>query len=79
MTTTTGVKDKKHTRVHPRGERSQGRLLLAFILTLDGVSRATTIAPGWKRSALFLAELPTLAGRFCFFSVLLMTKSSYFC
>ncbi len=35
-----------------RWKRSQGRLLLAFILTLDGVSSALTIERGWKRSAL---------------------------
>ena len=32
-------------------KRSQGRPLLAFISTLDGVSSTRIIAPGWKRSA----------------------------
>jgi hypothetical protein len=35
----------------PRWKRSQGRPLLAFISTLDGVFNALIIEPGWKRSA----------------------------
>jgi hypothetical protein len=42
MTTTVRVNEKK---------RSQGRPLLAFISTLDGVFNALIIEPGWKRSA----------------------------
>jgi len=34
-----------------RWKRSQGRPLLAFILTLDGVSSAPQSNPVWKRSA----------------------------
>jgi hypothetical protein len=34
-----------------RWKRSQGRPVLAFISTLDGVSSASTIERGWKRSA----------------------------
>ena len=41
---------KKRTGVW-RWKRSQGRPLLAFSLTLDGVSSAPTIERGWKRSA----------------------------
>jgi hypothetical protein len=42
---------KKSARRLWRWKRSQGRPLLAFISTLDGVSSAPTIEPGWKRSA----------------------------
>ena len=41
--------EKKRTGVW-RWKRSQGRPVLAFILTLDGVSSAPRIEPGWKRS-----------------------------
>jgi len=42
--------EKRRTGVW-RWKRSQGRLVLAFILTLDGVSSVPTIERGWKRSA----------------------------
>ena len=45
------VKRKKDRRGHRRWKRSQGRRVLAFILTLDGVSSAPIIELGWKRSA----------------------------
>ncbi len=40
---------KKRTGVW-RWKRSQRAPVLAFILTLDGVSSAPRIEPGWKRS-----------------------------
>jgi len=40
MTTTAGVKDKKRQTGASRWKGSQGRPVLAFILTLDGVSGA---------------------------------------
>jgi hypothetical protein len=50
MTTTAWVKCEKSARGHQRWKRSQGRRVLAFILTLDGVSSAPIIELGWKRS-----------------------------
>jgi hypothetical protein len=64
MTTTAGVQCKKGAREHRRWKRSQGRLILAFILTLDGVSSAHNRAG--LEAKRFTAEFPTLAAGFAF-------------
>ena len=62
MTITACVKPQKSTRGHRREKRCQGRPLLAFILTLDSVSRAPTIERGWKRSAFAFNGASNLGG-----------------